>query len=276
MSAKPVFLALATLAAGCASVHPVHGPKLTPVKKAETADATPTAKQIKAQAKSDRRARDQIGREDILTQMTFWAHEQAAHPDDLETAIKFAEALRKGGRAERAVEVASTGLDSNPGNRDLLRQYGLALVDAGRSAEAVRPLTTLCTADPKDWRDRSALGVALDEQGRFDEARKAYKDALAIQPAEPGVLTNLGVSYLLSGDAAKAESILKQAAALPNAGPETRQNLALAVGLQGRFDEAEQLQKVDLPPALVTNNMAYLHDLLSDDRRWGDLKTKKQ
>jgi Flp pilus assembly protein TadD len=135
----------------------------------------------------------------------------------------------------------------------------------------------LAQTDPKDWRARSALGVALDEQGRYEDARQVYKEALAIKADDPGVLTNLGVSYLVAGDAPTAEKLLRQAAALPSAPPETRQNLALAVGLQGRLDEAEQLQKVDLPPALVANNMSYLRGLITDDRRWGDTrKTSRQ
>jgi Flp pilus assembly protein TadD len=226
----------------------------------------------KAAAKIDAAARAAVSREDALTQMTFWAGEHSNFPDDVDASINFAEALRKGGRAERAVEVANEALAKNPDNRPLLRTYGLALIASGRPMDAMRPLTMVAQADPADWRTRSSLGVALDEQGRFEEARQSYKQALALKPADPGVLTNLGVSYLMEGKAAEAETILKQAAALPNAGPEARQNLAMAVGLQGRFSEAEQLQKVDLPPALVANNMAYLRGLITDDRRWGDMK----
>jgi Flp pilus assembly protein TadD len=269
-------IAAQILVSGCASVGGAHGlglkggsAKAAAQKRADAQDAAPNSRE---QARIDKRARADIEHEDILTQMTFWAREQAIHPDDAETALKFSEVLRKGGRADRAAEIAGQALERTPDNRGLLRAYGLALIGSGRSGEALRPLALLCEADPKDARARTALGVALDEQGRFDEARQAYREALAIKADDVATLTDLGVSYLLTGDAAKAENVLRQAAALPAAGPETRQNLALAVGLQGKFGEAEQLQRVDLPEALVANNMAYLRSLLTDGRRWGDVR----
>jgi Flp pilus assembly protein TadD len=280
MFPKPISTAFAGIVAanlalgGCATAGKLVGADGAKVSRASSGedsfdDAPKTTRKV------DKKARAAIDKEDILTQMTFWAREVGMHPNDREAALKFSEALRKGGSANRAVEVASAALDRNPGDKDLLRALGLALVSAGRSAEAVRPLKQLADADAKDYRARAALGVALDDQGRFDEARDAYREALAIKADDPIALTNLGVSYLLTGEAAKAEGVLRQAAALPDAGPETRQNLALAIGLQGRFSEAEQLEKVDLPPALVANNMSYIRGLLTDDRRWDDLKGVK-
>ncbi|MDX5393065.1 MAG: pilus assembly protein TadD, partial [Caulobacteraceae bacterium] len=46
--------------------------------------------------------------------------------------------------------------------------------------------------------------------------------------------------------------------AQPEAGVTTRQNLALILGLQGRLDEAEALARRDLPPQMVSANLAYL------------------
>lgn len=282
MTSKSQTIALASLIAanaalgGCATAGKLVGAgddRALAAKEAK-ADKAAAKDEEKVSLKIDKKARAAIEKEDILTQMTFWAREQGMHPDDVVAAQKFSEVLRKGGRADRAAEVASQALDRNPDNRELLRALGLALVSSGRSGEALRPLALLCKSDAKDYKARSALGVALDDQGRYEEARQAYKEALAIKPDDVGVLTNLGVSYLATGDTAKAEQVLRQAAALPDAGPETRQNLALAVGLQGRFAEAEQLQKVDLPPALVANNMAYIRGLLSDGRRWDDLKKR--
>lgn len=242
----------------------------------ESKSKKPSKAELQAAAKIDAAARAAADREDVLTQMTFWAGEHERFPDDVEAAVRFIDILRVAGRAERAVDVGNETLSRMPDSKPVMRAYGLALIAAGRSEEALRPLMTVAQADPKDWRTRSSLGVALDEQARFDDAREYYKQALELQPAEPGVLTNLGVSYLMEGKPADAETILKQAAALPGAGPEARQNLAMAVGLQGRFGEAEQLLKVDLPPAIVANNLSYLRGLIVDDRRWDDLKTSKQ
>lgn len=219
----------------------------------------------------DRDARAAVAREDMLTQMAFWAGEYQVFPNDLETAQRFADALRRGGRADRAAQIAGEALARFQNDPNLMKTLGLAQIAAGNPQEALRPLALLAQADPQDWRVRSALGVALDQLGRGTDARRAYQEALVIRPDDPAVLTNLGVSHLMSGDPQGAEPILRQAAALPNAPPHARQNLAIAIALQGRFEEAEQLERIDLPPGQAAANIEYLRGLLADPRRWGDL-----
>ncbi len=233
---------------------------------AHVAAATPAARSV------DRDARERIVREDMLTQMAFWAAEYQTFPNDLEAAQRFAEALRRGGRADRAAQIAAEALGRFPQDRSLLATYGYAQIASGRPHEALRPLALVAAAEPENWRVRSALGAALDQLGRFAEARQAYQEALAIEPANARVLTNLGVSHIMAGEPAEAEGYLRQAAEQRGAPPEARQNLAIALALQGRFDEAEQIERVDLPPAQATANMRYLRSLLSDPRRWADVR----
>ena len=254
-------LALSTLAA-CATT--TEGSGASASEHAALASARPI----------DRGARERIVREDMLTQMAFWAGEYNTFPNDLEAAQRFAEALRRGGRADRAAQVAGDALGRFPEDAALLTTHGLALIAARHPQEALRPLALAAQADPRNWRVRSALGVALDQVGRAGEARRAYQEALAIQPGDPGVLTNLGMSHLIAGQPEEAEPILRQAVALPGAPPQARQNLAIALALQGRFEEAEQLESIDLPPAAVQANMIFLRGLLSDSRRWGDLNSR--
>jgi Flp pilus assembly protein TadD len=231
-------------------------------------NAAPAAARPRA---PDRHAREAITHQDMLTQMAFWAGEYDTFPNDLEAAQRFAEALRKGGRADRAASVAQEALQRFPQDRPLTLTYGLAQIAAHNPQEALRPLALIAASDPHDWRVRSALGAALDQLGRYSEARAAYQEALAIQPNDPGVLTNMGVSHLMEGDPAGAEPSLRQAVAQPDAPAEARQNLAVAIALQGRFDEAQQLERIDLPPAQAAANMQYLRGLLSDPHRWGDV-----
>jgi Flp pilus assembly protein TadD len=219
----------------------------------------------------DRHARERIAREDMLTQMAFWAGEYQTFPNDIEAAQRFSEALRKGGRVDRAVQIAGEAIARFPEDRTLLTTYGLAQIASGHPQEALRPLALVAAGEPENWRVRMALGAALDQLGRYGEARRAYQEALALAPDNPRVLTNLGVSHIMAGEAADAEPILRQAASLPNAPAETRQNLAIALALQGKFDEAEQIERVDLPPAQASQNMQYLRGLLSDPRRWNDM-----
>lgn len=219
----------------------------------------------------DHQARQRIVRQDMLTQMAFWAGEYDTFPDDLEAAQQFSETLRKGGRSDRAAAVAGEALHRFPNDQPLMMTYGLAQIAANNPQEALQPLAMLAQADAQNWRARSALGVALDQVGRFTQARQAYQEALAIHPDDAAILTNIGMSHLLEGDPDQAEPILRQAAALPSATPETRQNLAIALALQGKFDEAERLERIDLPPAQVASNMAYLRSLLSDPHSWRDV-----
>lgn len=219
----------------------------------------------------DRQARSHVGREDMLTQMAFWASEYSTFPNDIEAAQRFSEALRKGGRFDRAAQVAAEAAQRFPEDRPLLMTLGLSQLASGHAQDALRPLATVAAEDAQDYRARSALGAALDQLGRFAEARRAYDEALAIRPNDPLVLTNKGVSFLLSRDPEEAEPLLRQASNAPGAPAQARQNLAIALALQGRFDEAEQLERADLPPQVVASNMTYLRGLLSDPRRWGDV-----
>jgi Flp pilus assembly protein TadD len=232
-------------------------------------NASPT---LTAPHSVDRAARERIVREDMLTQMAFWAAEYQTFPNDLEAAQRFADALRRGGRADRAAQVAAEALGRFPDDRSLLATYGYAQIAASRPHEALRPLALVAAAEPQNWRVRSALGAALDQLGRFAEARQAYQEALAIEPGNARVLTNLGVSHLMAGEPAEAERHLRQASDLGGAPPEARHNLAIALALQGRFDEAEQIERTDLPPAQAAENMRYLRGLLSDPRRWADVR----
>jgi Flp pilus assembly protein TadD len=220
----------------------------------------------------DRRAREQVTREDMLTQMAFWAGEYQTFPNDLEAAQRFSEALRKGGRTDRAAQIAGEALNRFPNDRSLLTTYGYAQIAGGHPHEALRPLAIVAEAEPQNWQIRSALGAALDQLGRYGEARQAYQEALTLQPNNPRVLTNMGVSHLLEGDAAEAETVLRQAADIEGAPMEARQNLAISLALQGKFSEAEQIERVDLPPAQAAENMRYLRGLLSDPRSWRDMR----
>jgi Flp pilus assembly protein TadD len=219
----------------------------------------------------DRRAREQVSREDSLTQMAFWAGEYQTFPNDLEAAQRFSEALRKGGRVDRAAQISGEALNRFPEDRQLLTTFGLSSITIARPQQALRPLAMVAAAEPENWRVRSALGAALDQLGRFQEARQAYQEALVLQPNNPRILTNMGVSHIMAGEPEDAEPILRQAVQQPGAPAEARQNLAIALALQGHFAEAEQIERVDLPPEAAAQNMQYLRGLLSDPRRWNDV-----
>ena len=257
-SRLPCTMLVLTALAACATTH--HG-----------AGASGQNAGLSALRSVDRDARARIGREDMLTQMAFWAGEYDTFPNDLEAAQQFAEALRRGGRLDRAVQVANEAIGRFPQDQQLMLTYGMAQVALNHGQDALRPLALVAQAQPQNWRVRSALGVALDQVGRYEEARQAYREALGLRPNDPIVLSNLGMSHLLAGEPDDAETLLRQALAQPNPPLEARQNLAVAIALQGRFDEAAQIERADLPPAQAEANIEYLRSLLSDPRSWRDM-----
>jgi Flp pilus assembly protein TadD len=186
-----------------------------------------------------------------------------ANPSDLDTALRYAQALRGTGQRAQAVAVLEQLSMQNPKNKVVLGEYGRALAEAGDYEQALEVFDRAHTPEQPDWHILSAQGAVLDQMGRHEEAQRHYLTALKIVPNEPSVLSNLGLSYALAKELPKAEATLRLAAAQSPVDPRVRQNLALVVGLQGRFAEAEQIARADLPPDQAAANVAYLRQMLA-------------
>jgi Flp pilus assembly protein TadD len=189
-----------------------------------------------------------------------------ANPRDPAVAINYAQALRAQGQRSQAVAVLEQATINNPSNMELLGAYGRALADAGKHEQALDVLNRAHTPDRPDWRILNAQGAVLDQLGRHQDAQRYYATALRIVPEEPSVLSNLGLSLALSKNLTEAEATLKRAAAGRNPDARVRQNLALVVGLQGRFEEAETIARADLPPEQASANVAYLRQMLAQQK----------
>jgi len=194
------------------------------------------------------------------------------NPGDVDAAIAYARALRAIDQRAQAVAVLQQASIRNPRNMPALGAYGLALADAGQYQKALETLDRAHTPDNPDWRILNVQGAVLDQVGRHDEAQRHYASALKIMPDEPAVLSNLGLSYLLTKDLKNAETTLRRAVAQQNAGPKVRQNLALVVGLRGRFEEAKKIASADLPESEAAANVAYLQQMLAQQRDTKDAK----
>jgi len=186
-----------------------------------------------------------------------------ADPSNVETALRYAQALRASGQNAQAVAILQELSMENPHNKIVLGEYGRALADAGQYEQALTVLDSSHTPEQPDWRILSAQGAVLDQMGRHVDAQRHYLTALKIVPNEPSVLSNLGLSYALSKDLKDAEATLRLAVAQKAADPRVRQNLALVVGLEGRFAEAEEIARADLPPNEAAANVAYLRQMLA-------------
>ena len=196
-----------------------------------------------------------------------------AKPDDAGIAIQYALALRSMGQRSQAAAVLEQASIQNPHDQAVLGAYGRALADVGNYSQALEVLNRAHTPDQPDWRILSVQGAVLDQMGRHHDAQRHYASALRIIPDEPSVLSNLGLSYALSKDLPKAEEMLRRAAAQPAAEPKVRQNLALVIGLQGRFAEAETIARGDLSPEEAAANVAYLRQMLAQQK--DSKKTKR-
>jgi Flp pilus assembly protein TadD len=195
--------------------------------------------------------------------LEFYRDRHRANPDDADTALAYAKALRAAGQRSQAVAVLEQATIAHPDNKALLAGYGRALADNGNFQQAFDVLARAHTPEDPDWRILSAQGATLDQLGRGEEARQYYASALRIVPDEPSVLSNLALSYLLSKDLAKAEEVLRRADSRPDADPRVRQNLALVVGLRGHISEAEELVRQGRSPEEAAANIAYLKRMLT-------------
>jgi Flp pilus assembly protein TadD len=193
--------------------------------------------------------------------------EYRSKPGDAQSAIAYAQALRRTDQPEQAVAVLEQATIKNPNHKTLAGEYGRALADAGRLQQALEVLSRAHTPDQPDWRVLNAQGAINDQLGNFKAARGYYKTALKIAPEEASVLSNLGLSYILSKELKLAESTLRRASANPRADKRVRQNLALSLALQGKFDEAEKIAAGDLPPEEASENIAALRDLIKQQQQ---------
>ena len=195
-----------------------------------------------------------------------WKERYTKNPADAEAAYRYAAALRATGQRTQTTAVLEQAMIHHPKNTLLLGAYGRALADTGGYSQALEVLSRAHTPDQPDWRILSVQGAVLDQMGRHEDARRYYASALKIVPDEPTVLSNLGLSYALSKDLRKAEEILRQASERQGAEQRVRQNLALVVGLQGRYAEAETIARGDLSPDEASANVAYLRQMIEQER----------
>lgn len=196
----------------------------------------------------------------------MWGERYNKNNRDAEAAFRYARALRATGQRTQAAAVLEQASIHHPKNTVLLGAYGRSLADVGSYNQALEVLNRAHTPDQPDWRILSAQGAVLDQMSKHEEARRYYASALKIMPDDPSILSNLGLSYALSRNLPKAEEVLRRASEQKGAEPRVRQNLALVVGLQGRYAEAETIARGDLLPDEATANVAYLQQMLEQEK----------
>ncbi|HEV2363868.1 MAG TPA: tetratricopeptide repeat protein [Caulobacteraceae bacterium] len=220
------------------------------------------------------RDRAEVARMDPLAQVAFWDKVLAADPRNVEAQVKLAGALRALGRYDEADAAVGQALVIEPDNVEALLEEARERIAAGHGFAAIEPAQQAERLAPHDWRAPSLLAIALEQDQRDDEALAAHRLALSLAPDNPAALTNLGMFEAAHGQPADAEALLRKAVSEPGATAQVRQDLALLLGLQGRLAEAEALERQDLPPAAVENNLAYFRAAAhGDPRTWASVQT---
>ena len=280
--------ALSVLIAAPALAAPQSGPATAtstatsngPVKAGTISALTPNqaVKPAPTPVKATAAERAEADRLEPLARAAFWARQVDIDPKDGEAELKLARALRELGRFEEAAAAADQLLVFEPSNYEALLESARARIGGNEGFYALDDAQKAAAMQPRDWRPESLLAVALEQAHRDDEALAAHQKALALAPENPATLSNLGMYYATHGQSAQAEPLLRKAVSEPGATAQERQNLALVLGLQGRYAEAEQLQRQDLPPDQVDNNLAYLHadNGETPSRSWDAVKAAAQ
>lgn len=270
--------AFALTAAAVASTADASGQQTTSTQAASAAKpAKPTPPPAPRKATPEQRA--EVERLDPLGRAAFWAREVDVDQTDGEARLKLAKALRALGKYEEAGENADQLLVLQPTNYEALLESARDRIAQNQGFYAIDTAQRAAALEPHDWRPVSLLAIGLEQSERDSEALAAHQKALALAPNVPATLSNLGMYYATHGDRTQAEALLRRAVLAPGAGAQERQNLALVLGLQGKIAEAEPLERQDLPPQIVDNNLAYLHaatdpaPAAGSAHNWDQLKT---
>ncbi|MEC9340305.1 MAG: tetratricopeptide repeat protein [Pseudomonadota bacterium] len=149
--------------------------------------------------------------------------------------------LLQGGRAEEAVEVATTAIGTFPDDVDLLFSLGMAYEKLDDIDAMERQMRRVLTLEPQNAHALNALGYTFADRGmRLDEAREMIFAAHQLEPDNPFILDSLGWVEFRFGRYEAAIGYLKRALEiLPD--PEIYAHLGEVLWMMGEVTEARQI-----------------------------------
>jgi Flp pilus assembly protein TadD len=191
---------------------------------------------------------------------------------DLDMRLLFVQALRDGGKTQRALEEVEALLARDSRSARGFSALGLIYYRMDRPALAETALRRAAELDPKNAEVWNNLGLVALARGRDREAFAAFDKAVALDPASLAPLLNKAAVLLDCGDYRRARDELERAAGQHPDDAEVQ--VALGVAYRGAKEheraraayERALALRPDYPAALYNLGVLYM-DFLSDKAR---------
>lgn len=203
---------------------------------------------------------------ELTTAAAFYQQAAGRMGDNVVALTRLGEVYLRDRRWTEAADVFARALRLDGSQLGARRGYARALIAMGQPASALAHLEEVLRVTPDDVRALNLEAVAQDMVGQPDEAAATYRRALALAPGDPRLEANLALSRALAGDHGTAIPMLERLAARPDATPRVRQNLAVAYALAGDLAAARRTGLLDLDPASVERNIAFVVQLRDGER----------
>jgi Flp pilus assembly protein TadD len=156
-------------------------------------------------------------------------------PDDPKLLLGKAQALRRLGRREPALQTYHAVLRREPGNETALAEM-LRLIGRNRPRQALERLLDIHSAHPEDAGIAAQVGMIYVQLGELNRALGFLEQAIAREPDKAVYVFNLGVLYDRLGRRAEAIRLYGKAidlgvsASVPKAAVEERLRYLQALG----------------------------------------------
>jgi len=181
----------------------------------------------------------------------------AAEPENLSVRLELAEAYRRRGYSDIALEHCRLAAARFPDSAEAVTALVHLSRDLKLHKEAVATLEKYLAAHPPvspglvSW-----MGILRDELGAWGEGEKSHRQALALAPKAEYLHNNLGYNLLMQGRRQEAAEAFREALKLSPDYLLARNNLGAALAEQSEQALAELRRAND--PASAHNNMAAL------------------
>jgi Flp pilus assembly protein TadD len=174
-------------------------------------------------------------------------------PDYPMARQRIAEAYWMQGQHEKAREYYLTAVRNDPGDADLIAEFGDLLVEMDDLFGAATKFRHALDLDPDAVRPKVMLGLICSQQGDVDSAVKYMEAALAEDQQHPGLRSQLGEAELRRGNLYVALRHLSLAVEDDADDPMAQMALGNCLLQLGRPDEAATHFKrmIDLDPEMA-------------------------